>query len=175
MVRPGRWVGEADVESRIAGLERGADAYLTKPFNQKELCIRIENLLAFSKVLQDRYRSLDPLPPTKNPDVQQEDRFITRLSLIVAAHLTDEHFGVSGLCKAVGMSRTQLHLKIKALTGHSTSHFIRMVRLQKAKELLKHSDFNITEIAFEVGFQSPAYFSRSFAEEFGLSPSEFRN
>ncbi|MCG8310866.1 MAG: response regulator [Cytophagales bacterium] len=166
---------KADVESRVAGLEHGADTYLTKPFNEKELSVTLEKLLDLRRVLQKRYRFLDQMVPSEDVATQQEDAFITKLRNIVEKNLTDEEFGISELCTVIGMSRTQLHLKIKALTDQPTSHFIRMTRLQKAKELLKQSDLNITEIAYEVGFQSISYFSRSFIEEFGITPSEFRN
>ena len=83
-------------------------------------------------------------------------------------------FNTSQLCVALGMSRSQLHLKIKALTNRSTSHYIRTVRLQKAKKLLQTTDYKIVEIADKVGFQHTPYFSRLFSEEFGASPRDFR-
>ncbi|MCG8310863.1 MAG: ATP-binding protein [Cytophagales bacterium] len=163
----------ADVKSRITGLERGADAYLSKPFNEKELKVTLKKLLELRRVLQERYRAFDRIDPSEDEAIMREDAFITRLKNIVEERLTDEAFGIAELCAKIGISRSQLHLKIKALTNRSTSHFIRMIRLQKAKELLQQSDLNISEIAYCVGFQNPAYFSRSFTQEFGISPSEF--
>ena len=164
---------KADIDSRIIGLERGADAYVSKPFNEKELVVRLEKLFDLRKVLQERYRTFDQMVPSGDVGIQQEDTFITKLRDIVEKNLLNEEFGISELCHLIGMSRSQLHLKIKALTNRSTSHFIRLIRLQKAKELLQKSDLNITEIAYDVGFQDPAYFSRTFTEEFGISPREF--
>mgnify|MGYP002624696862 CR=1 FL=1 len=164
---------KADTDSRIAGLERGADAYLAKPFDQKELFVRLETLLELRRALKRRYHSLEPAPPSPDTGLQQEDAFIEKLKAVILDRLDDENFGIAELCKAAAMSRSQLHLKIKALTDRSTSHFIRAVRLHKAKELLRNSHLNITEVAFEVGFNDPAYFSRSFSEEFGLSPRDF--
>jgi AraC-like DNA-binding protein len=97
-----------------------------------------------------------------------------KLQAEVHANLSDDSYTVPQLCEAIGMSRTQLHNKIKALTGFSTTIFIRTVRLQKAKELILHSQLTISEIAYEVGFVDPSYFSRKFAEEFGDRPSSMR-
>ncbi len=88
--------------------------------------------------------------------------------------MEDEDFGILELCREAGMSRTQLHRKIKALTNRSTSSFIRSIRLVRAKKLLVETDLNISQIAYEVGFKDPKYFSRTYAEEFGESPKEMR-
>lgn len=165
---------KADVESRLAGLERGADAYLAKPFNQKELFIRLEKLLALRRRLQKRYQTFETLPTTKNDAFKQEDAFILAVKQKIEAQLSNENFGIQALCKSVGMSRSQLHLKLKALTNKSTSHFIRSVRLYKAKELLQTSNLNITQVSFEVGFKDANYFTRTFTKEFGASPKSFR-
>jgi transcriptional regulator GlxA family with amidase domain len=86
----------------------------------------------------------------------------------------EQNFGVPELCKKVGMSRTQLHNKIKALTGHSTSHFIKKVRIRQATRLLQTSEMNISQVAFEVGVESLPYFTKIFTKEMGLSPSKYR-
>jgi AraC-like DNA-binding protein len=86
----------------------------------------------------------------------------------------EQNFGVGELCKKVGMSRTQLHNKIKALTGHSTSHFIKKVRIRQATHLLRTSEMNISQVALEVGVESLPYFTKIFTKEIGLSPSKFR-
>ena len=92
---------------------------------------------------------------------------------IMEANLSNDGFGIPELCQEIGMSRSQLHLKIKALTNRSTTRFIRLIRLHKAKELLQTSDLNITQVAYEVGFKDPSYFTRTFTEEFNLSPRAF--
>ncbi len=163
----------ADDDSRIAGLERGADAYLAKPFNQKELLVRLEKLLEIRRMLQQRYQTLGPMARSDDKIVQQEDSFISRVKKITETHLNDSNFGIPELCQEIGMSRSQLHLKIKALTNRSTTHFIRLIRLHRAKELLQTSGLNITQVAYEVGFNDPSYFSRTFTEEFNLSPRKF--
>ena len=101
-------------------------------------------------------------------------RFVDQLRSIVLTHYQDEEFGINELCEAIGFSRSQLHNKVKASTGMSTSIYIRFIRLEKAKELLENSDLNISEIAYEVGFKDPSYFSRLFNEVYGIAPSRLK-
>ena len=161
---------KADSESRISGLERGADAYLTKPFEPKELLVRLKKLLELRKKLQERYRSFEPVGKGATP----EDIFIQKMRNAIDENLDDETFGIAQLCRAIGLSRAQLHNKIKALTGLSTSIYIRSIRLKRAKHLLETTEFNVSEVAYEVGFKNPAYFSTAFLEEFGIPPSKTR-
>ncbi|MDX1940231.1 MAG: response regulator, partial [Saprospiraceae bacterium] len=165
---------KADDESRIKGLKRGADAYLAKPFNKQELIVWLEKLLELRRRLQERYAALDEWMASKDAAIQQEDEFIQKVRQAVEKNIDDEDFGILQLCRAVNLSRAQLHNKIKALTGKSTSHYIRAIRLHKAKELLKNPNLNISQIAYEVGFHDPKYFSKTFAEEFGELPGEMR-
>lgn len=164
----------ADEESRISGLKRGADAYLSKPFNEEELEVRIEKLLDNRRLLQQRYGSLENLDPSPDVAIQQEDEFIVALKQAVLDNIDDENYGIPDICRDMALSRSQLHRKLKALTDKSTSHFIRSIRLQKAKELLLTTDLNVSEVAYEVGFRNPRYFSTTFSEEFGMSPNEVK-
>lgn len=161
---------KSDLDSKISGLEKGADAYLAKPFEEKELLVRLKKLLELRKKLQARYQSLE-LP--KEP-ATKEDAFLIKVQNTIHDNIDDEDFGIVQLCRAVGLSRSQIHNKIKALTGLSTSIYIRNLRLQKANQLLKTTDLNVSEIAYEVGFKDPRYFSRVYSEKFGESPSETR-
>lgn len=165
---------KSSIDSRLEGLGRGADAYLAKPFDQRELFIRLEQLAALRQQLRARYQGFGPVDSVeeKNP-YAQEDAFIHKLQEVIVAKMKDAEFGINTLCQEMGMSRSQLHLKLKALTNRSTSHVIRAVRLHKAKELLQGNSMNVTEVSFEVGFNDPAYFSRKFTEEFGISPKKF--
>lgn len=166
---------KSDAESRISGLEVGADAYLSKPFNEKELFIRLEKLIEIRKTLQIRYQSLDGGPLAKSKTNSKDDAFILQIQEIVRQHISEETFGIAELCRAIGMGRTQLHNKIKSLTGKSTSHYIRAIRLHKAKDLLANNpELNMTEIAFATGFPNLSYFSKIFADEIGSSPSQYR-
>lgn len=166
---------KADVESRIAGLQRGADAYLAKPFDRRELLVRLDQLLELRQRLQARYRALEEmLPDTEEVAVRQEDQFIVRIRENINDHMDEEEFGISELCMDIGASRSQLHRKIKALTGRSTSSFVGYIRLLHAKKLLANSSLNITQVAYECGFRDPHYFSTCFRKEFGMPPKEFR-
>lgn len=165
---------KADVESRLAGLERGADVYLAKPFNRQELLVHAQNLLELRRRLRERYVSLQPPVPAENKDLQIEDAFLQKARQIVEQHLSDIDFDMERFARLVTMSRSQLFRKIKALTGKSPSVFIRSIRLNRAKELLETTDLKISEVAYDVGFSTPAYFSDAFLETFGIRPSEVR-
>lgn len=165
---------KTDDDSRIRGLKRGADAYLSKPFNKQELIVWLEKLLELRRTLQERYATLEGIAITKDAPTKQEDEFILKVRQAVEDNIDDEDFGIMQLCRAVNLSRAQLHNKIKALTGRSTSNYVRTIRLHKAKQLLHNSDLNISQVAYEVGFRDPKYFSKTFAEEFGKLPGEIR-
>ncbi len=165
---------KADAESRISGLERGADAYLAKPFDKHELLIRLRNLYRLRLSMQARYSQGHPLVASNEPGLQIEDAFMLKVRALIEKHLDDPDFRLTHHLKELGMSRTQLFRKIKALTGSSNQLYIRSVRLQKARELLQSPSYNISDVAYAVGFSDPAYFSRVFVEEVGMSPSAFR-
>ena len=165
---------KADIESRLEGLEHGADAYLAKPFDKKELEVRLRKLIELRRQLQTRYGTLVPIATGKEA-IPKEDAFLLKLRQIIEAHLEEPDFGISQLCRELGVSRTQLHRKLKALTGKSTSQVIRTIRMQKARELLQSSDLNISEVGYAVGYTSSSYFTQEFTREFGEPPSRVRN
>lgn len=173
---------KATVKDKIAGLTRGADAYLAKPFEKEELFIRLEKLVDLRKKLKIRYSNFhkeEVLNISTKPDpfihTEMEDAFLLKLKKLMEDNLNDSDFGIPQICRGMAMSRAQLHRKITALTGKSTSIFIRSLRLHHAKKLLLTTDLNISEVAYDVGFKDPNYFSRTYAEEFGETPSETRN
>lgn len=166
---------KADLESRIAGLESGADVYMLKPFDKRELRAQLDSLLDKRKEQQARYSEQSFLPETTPNAVKtKEDEFMERVRNSIQAHLDDTDFGVMHLCRAVFLSRTQLHKKLKALTGQSASLFIRQMRLRAGMNLLKTTNLGVGEIAYQVGFDDPNYFTRCFTQEFGTPPSETR-
>ncbi|MCB0676490.1 MAG: response regulator [Saprospiraceae bacterium] len=171
---------KADVESRLEGLEKGADAYLPKPFLQEELLLRLRKLLELRKKLQQHYlqiAGLDPggSTPRDIPDPSSvDDHFVEAVRTVVEAHLDDFDFTVEELCREVTLSHSQLHRKLSALTGLSANKFIRYIRLNKAKELLCRPELTVTAVAFDTGFNDPSYFGRIFKKEFGLTPMEWR-
>ncbi|NRB46229.1 MAG: response regulator [Saprospiraceae bacterium] len=170
---------KADDLSRIEGLKRGADAYISKPFKAEELQIRLEQQLALRKRLQE-YFSTKMLDSSSASNTQEdnplfsnlEDSFIASFHQSLEENIEDENFGITEMCKAMAMSRAQLHRKIKALTGLSTSHYMRAIRLQKARQLLEKTDLNISEVSYRVGFKDPKYFSRTYSEVYGFAPTE---
>jgi AraC-like DNA-binding protein len=106
--------------------------------------------------------------------VQIEDAFLQKIRVIVEEHLADADFEVDKLARLTGMSRSQLFRKVKALTGQSPSIFIRSIRLRQGKELLENTQMNVSEVAYQVGFSTPTYFSDAFNEYYGIRPSQFR-
>jgi DNA-binding response OmpR family regulator len=173
---------KADVESKLSGLQKGADAYMSKPFNQKELLIRVQQLIALRSVLQKRYAKALPVVEEKKVNIPKEmadkfeieDVFLNKVNAIIMAHIDDEDFNSTLLCQKIGMSNSQLYRKLKAITNKSIAIYIRSVRLQKAHILLFTTELNISEIAHQVGFKDVTYFSRCFSEEFGQPPSQLR-
>ncbi len=153
---------------RVDGLKYGADAYLTKPFDKEELVIRLEKLVEIRQQLQLRYTSEFQ---TAEPSV--DDIFRQKLRVHIQANLSNTEFGVAQLVEASDMSQMQLYRKLKALTGKTPSQFIRSYRVHKGLELLQKGDLTISEVAYEVGFADPSYFSRVFQKELGKSPSHF--
>jgi signal transduction histidine kinase/DNA-binding response OmpR family regulator len=172
---------KADITSKIEGLERGADAYLAKPFHKEELLVRIKKLLELRKKLWQYYRSLaiseskELKIPTGLEVENAENAFVSKVCEIVEGHLMDIEFNVKKLCREVGLSNSQLNRKISALTGYPAKRFIRHIRLSHAKVMLVNTDETITAVAFDNGFSDPDYFSRVFRKEFGLTPTEFRD
>lgn len=171
---------KADVESKLEGLEHGADAYLAKPFNKEELLLRIRKLLERRQELQQYYLGLagisyDAQPLRDIPAMPEtENQFVLDVRAIVEAHLDDGSFDVDQLCRKMAMSHSQLHRKLSALTGFPATKFIRYVRLNKAKELLQNPALSITAVAYDTGFNDPSYFGRVFKQEFGMTPQEWR-
>ncbi|MEL7121996.1 MAG: hybrid sensor histidine kinase/response regulator transcription factor [Bacteroidota bacterium] len=158
---------------RVEGLKEGADAYLVKPFHQEELFIRISQLLLLRKNLQQRYSKFQ-ISQAENGNQSLDERFLQKLIEVVEARIDDPDLGVVHLCRAVNRSNAQVNRKLKGLTGKTPSQFIRTIRLQQALKLLESSDLNISEIAYQVGFSNPNYFTRSFKEEFGYPPNVVR-
>jgi DNA-binding response OmpR family regulator/two-component sensor histidine kinase len=175
---------KADIDSKIAGLERGADAYLSKPFDKNELLIRLRKLVALRQHLQSYYGggktfsidkvSIAPTEKTIQKDILIENEFLKKINKVIEKHLSDSDFEIPNLCRNLHMSQSQLYRKLKALTGKTIVAYLRSYRLHKAKEWLQNSDSTVSSIAYDVGFTDPAYFSRMFSEEFGRPPSESR-
>ncbi|MDX2474958.1 MAG: response regulator, partial [Candidatus Krumholzibacteria bacterium] len=166
---------KAEAASRREGLETGADDYVAKPFDVLELRIRIRNLIEQRRLLAERYDKLEVARPGRvaNPVPSADDRFLERAREVIAANLEDPEFRVEALCREIGMSRTQLHRKLKAVAGRSAGEFLRAERLNKAAEMLGQGECNVTEAAYSVGYRSLSQFAKAFREQFGMAPSDF--
>lgn len=162
----------SEQEKKLQGLQHGADAYLSKPFNQQELQLIMANLLRHRNTLQEWFlKKYNPghLPEGLAP-IDQE--FISRLNTHIEEHLNDEELGVAQLIKILSVSRTQLFRKLKSITGMSATEYIRDYRLKKAYLLLSEGDKTVSEIIHTTGFNSRSYFYESFKKKYGASPSE---
>ena len=165
---------KAGVENRIIGLETGADAYVPKPFSSDELHARIANLIEGRKKLKEKFSRALTIKPEVAIEPSMEQKFLLRVKGVVDQFLGDENFSVEQLSKEVGMSRAQLHRKLIALTGVSASRFVRNYRLEHAHQLLQNKVGTVSEIAYRVGYSSPAYFTKCFTEDYGISPSQVK-
>ena len=163
---------KAGQSHKLEGLETGADDYLTKPFDVKELLLRAQNLIEGRKLLRKKFAGQITLKPSEVSVSSMENNFLTKVMEVIEAHMHEEEFGVEDLARKVAMSRSQLHRKLTALIDRSPSDVLRQARLIRAKELLQKKASSPAEVAFKVGFNSHSYFSKCFKEEFGISPSE---
>ena len=165
---------KASDEARIKGLQSGADGYLTKPFNNKELLLRMSNLFSYASTLKDRINREMATDINHVQRSNPESAFIEQLNNIISENLSDESFSTMQLCQKMTMSRTQLHRKLKALTGMSTASYIRQMRMEKARSLLLTTQLSVGEISTRVGFKDFSHFSRTFSKTYGENPSESR-
>ena len=165
---------KAATENRIEGLEIGADDYLVKPFEPKELTARVKNLIDLRKKLRQRFGESSPLRPGEIAVSSIDDVFLRKAAAVVEQRMGDESFSVEDFGREVGMSRSQLHRKLTALTNQSPSDFIRYMRLHRAMALLRGNTGTVAEIAYSVGYGDPSHFSKRFHEVFGIPPGEVR-
>ncbi len=163
----------ASDENKLIGLETGADDYLTKPFNAPELRARIKNLIEQRRRLQKRFQAQIKLEPGDVTVTSMDKKFLEKAIDIIEQHIADTNFSADMFSSEMGMHRVHLNRKIKAITGQTSTLFIRAIRIKRAAQLLKKKSGNISEIAYDVGFKNPAFFATCFREQFGLSPSEY--
>ena len=163
---------KADRDTKLDGLKTGVDDFLTKPFDNEELKVRIQNLIAQREKLKAKYEQTLRLAPSKITVQSPEETFIKKALEIVDENLSNSEFTVEAFQKDMGMSRMQLHRKLKALTNFSASEFIRDIRLQRAADLLSNKGLNINEVAYSCGFNSHSYFTQCYKQKFGVSPSD---
>ncbi|MEL6703890.1 MAG: ATP-binding protein [Bacteroidota bacterium] len=171
----------AAMQDKLDGLERGADDYLTKPFNVRELDVRIENLIASRQRLRDHYASAEPPMPAPSLHRYVRDEALTpehtallsEVRAVVAAHLTDEDFGVDALAKAVGMGRSTLYRRLSGVLEVSPMELIWHLRLERAADLLRTQIGTVSEVAYATGFKNVGHFCTRFKETYGQTPAAY--
>ena len=164
---------KAGDENELKGLEVGADVYTTKPFNTEILKATVNNLLNSRQKLQERFSQEVILTPKEISVDSYDEQFLNNLQDVIDTNLVESDFNAENFASSLNMSRMQLHRKLKALTGLSTTEFIRSQRLKLAAQLLKKSEINISQAGYAVGFNNHSYFAKCFKEQFGISPSDF--
>ncbi|UCF64580.1 MAG: response regulator [bacterium] len=160
-------------EDRICGLETGADDYIIKPFNAREMQVRVKNLLEQRRKLRERFLKEGILQTPDFAVTSADQKFLHRVQEVVENHILDDRFSVVTFAREVGMSRALLHRKLRALIDHSPSEFIRTTRLHHAARILAGQGGTISEVAYGVGFNNLSYFARCFHRQFGVSPSQY--
>ncbi|MCM4151072.1 hybrid sensor histidine kinase/response regulator [Arenibacter sp. N53] len=163
---------KTSIDSKIEGFEKGADAYIEKPFNSRFLLTRVKKIIEQMEGLRKKILESDNLLGEAQPQ-SVDERFIEKIIGHIESNISESEFSVQRLIENMNMSQDQLYRKIKALTGLSINHFIRLVRLKKAARLLANGDYTVSEVLFKVGFNNPSYFTRCFKAEFGVLPREY--
>ena len=163
----------AAIEDRLEGFELGADEYLTKPFNVNELNVRINNLLEQRRNLRERFGKEIKVQPKDITVTSLDERFLQKVIAKMEEKISDSSFSVETFSMEIGMSRKNFHRKLVALIDQSPNEFIRIFRLKRAAQLLEQKSGNVSEIAYQVGFQNLSYFAKCFKEQFGVAPNEF--
>ena len=166
---------KSEISDRLQGLKLGADAYLAKPFSLEELHVTIDNLIDNVRRLKGKLSgTLQQEEKVEKLNIKgYDEELMDRIMKAVNAHLDDSDFNVERMCEEVGISRTQLHRKLKEMTGVSTAEFVRNIRLNEAARLLREHSVNPTQVAFAVGFNNYSHFSTAFKKHFGMSPTDY--
>lgn len=162
---------KAGQENKLEGLTQGADSYLTKPFDNRELLIRMKNLIEAREKLWEHFNNMDMFLVNNMEVASIDDRFLQDVFKTIKNNLDNEQFGVEDLVRTLGFSRSQLHRKLKAITGKSANQLIIEARLNEAHRMLKQRVGSVSEVAYSVGYSNLSYFTKSFKSKFGLLPS----
>ena len=166
---------KSEISDRLEGIKLGADAYLAKPFSLEELHLTIDNLIDNVRRLKGKFSgALKQDDKVEKIEVKgYDEELMERIMKVVNENLSDSDFNVEKMCDEVGVSRTQLHRKLKEMTGVPTSEFLRNIRLNEAARLIKEGKINITQVSYMVGFANNSHFSTAFKKYFGMSPTEY--
>ena len=165
------------LESKVEGLECGADVYVEKPFSVKQLHMQIENLLklrqSFHKLMVSLAGDTVAVSTTDFAMSQKDCEFIAKIQGVIAEQLADENFSIDTLAEQMNMSRSNFYRKIKGVLDLTPNEYLRIERLKRAAQLLKDGENRVNEICYMVGFNSPSYFSKCFLKQFGVLPKDF--
>lgn len=164
---------KSDQQTKLTGLRTGADDYVTKPFSNEELIIRIENLIEQRKRLAVLFRERILVMPSATKVQSLDEKFLMNVRNVVESHMSEVAFSVEQLADEVHLNRTQLLRKLKALTGLSPNDFIKDLRLKKAADLIRQKADTVTQIGYAVGFNDQSYFTKCFKKQFGITPTEY--
>ena len=166
---------KSEISDRLEGIKLGADAYLAKPFSLEELHLTIDNLIDNVRRLKGKFSgALKQDDKVDKIEVKgYDEELMERIMKVVNENMSDSDFNVEKMCDEVGVSRTQLHRKLKEITGVPTSEFLRNIRLNEAARLIRESKINITQVSYMVGFANNSHFSTAFKKYFGMSPTEY--
>ena len=166
---------KSEISDRLEGIKLGADAYLAKPFSLEELHLTIDNLIDNVRRLKGKFSgALKQDDKVEKIEVKGNDEeLMERIMKVVNENMSDSDFNVEKMCDEVGVSRTQLHRKLKEMTGVPTSEFLRNIRLNEAARLIRERKINITQVSYMVGFANNSHFSTAFKKYFGMSPTEY--
>jgi DNA-binding response OmpR family regulator len=164
---------KTSMQSKIDGLNIGADEYIEKPYSIDYLRARIENLLENRKKIKDSYKNSPELNYRAIAHSKADEDFLNNLISIIHSHIDELELDVDKLATSMNMSRATLYRKVKNISELTPNDFIRLIRLKKAAELLVQKEYRVNEIAFIVGFRSSSYFSKCFQKQFGVLPKDF--
>lgn len=164
---------QGDLEHRIEGLETGADSYIPKPFNSKHLRIRAEKLIELRRSMKERFSKSLNMEAQEITLTSTDERLVQRVIDYIRDHLENPELSVEAMSRELGMSRTHLHRKLKALTGQSPVEFIKVIRMKQAAYLLSTGKMTVSEVGYKVGYSTPSYFSSCFNAHFSMSPTAY--
>lgn len=166
---------KANEEHQLEGLGVGADDYIIKPFNMEVLKLRIHNLIEMGHKWQELFNEQIKIEPSRITITPLDQQMVEKAIQIVEENIGEPEFSVEELAASLNISRSYFYKKMVKITGKKPIEFIRTIRMKRARQLLAESQMQVAEIAYMLGYNSPKVFSKHFKEEFGISPSEFKN
>ena len=164
---------KTDNDSKITGMNCGADAYIEKPFSIQYLEACIKNLLELRQQLRQKFSQMPNIPLSSIAGNKADEEFLKNMNQLIEDNFSNANLSIDFLSEKLCISRSGLFSKIKILANMTPNEMVQLVRLKKAADLLRENKYRINEISYMVGFSNPAYFSRCFQKQFGVKPSEF--